>query len=339
MGSPLFTNSEALEESGKLDDCIVVGAGISGLLAARVLHEAGFRVRVLEKGRGVGGRMASRRRDGASFDHGAQFFTVRDPRFSAWVEDWLRAGVAVPWYDYPPSGRHYRAVPGMTGIAKLVAQGMSVEREQRLTCVRHRAGNQPAWELVTAGRKEYLARSLILTPPVPQSLGLLDAGGIQLPPAERARLDAIRFHRCIAAMAILDRPSAITDHAGALKLDGEPIQWIADNQRKGVSPDVPSVTIHSTPTFADAHWDSDNSERIPLLLEAAAPHLGAEIVSSDGHRWGFSQPVTSYGEEAFIDRPRRLAIAGDGLAGGRVEGAALSGLAAAEAIRAALGDD
>ena len=63
------------------ESCIVVGAGISGLLAARELSDAGWRVTVLDKGRGVGGRMATRRTGGARFDHGAQFFTVRDERF------------------------------------------------------------------------------------------------------------------------------------------------------------------------------------------------------------------------------------------------------------------
>lgn len=301
-------------------------------MAARTLDEAGLRVRVLEKGRGLGGRMANRRRDGASFDHGAQFFTVRDARFQRWVEQWIGDGVVAHWYDHANSGAHYRAVPTMTGIAKRLAQGLTIERDRTLTKVCFASGQHPSWEISTSGHQSYRARALILTPPVPQSLAILDAGGASLPAAERARLETIRYHRCIAAMGILDRPSAITAHNGALKLDGEPIQWIADNQRKGVSPGVPAVTIHSTPAFAEQYWDCDNSERIPLLLEAAAPYLGAEIISSDGHRWGYSQPAASFGEEAFIDDSQYLAIAGDGLAGGRVEGAAVSGLAAAAAV-------
>ena len=74
--------------------CIVVGAGISGLLAAGALQGEGWNVTVLDKGRGVGGRMATRRVGGGTFDHGAQFFTVRGERFAGLVEDWLEAGVA-----------------------------------------------------------------------------------------------------------------------------------------------------------------------------------------------------------------------------------------------------
>jgi predicted NAD/FAD-dependent oxidoreductase len=125
-------------------------------------------------------------------------------------------------------------------------------------------------------------------------------------------------------------------HNGALKLHEEPIQWIGDNQRKGVSPDVPAVTIQSTPAFAEAHWDVDDSVRLPKLLTAAAPHLQANAVSCTGHRWGYSEPVTSFTREAFVDSGLRLAIAGDGLTGGRIEGAALSGLAAADELAALL---
>ncbi|MSO32728.1 MAG: FAD-dependent oxidoreductase, partial [Ilumatobacteraceae bacterium] len=56
---------------------VVVGAGIAGLTAARALSHAGHSVIVLDKGRSVGGRMATRRIGDATVDHGAQFFTVR----------------------------------------------------------------------------------------------------------------------------------------------------------------------------------------------------------------------------------------------------------------------
>ncbi len=69
-------------------DVIVIGAGLSGLLAAGKLNASGYRVIVLDKGRGVGGRLATRRMDGAVFDHGAQYFTVQDPGFDAIVQDW-----------------------------------------------------------------------------------------------------------------------------------------------------------------------------------------------------------------------------------------------------------
>lgn len=51
----------------------VVGAGIAGLACARELQRAGLSVRVFEREKTVGGRMASRTRDGLTFDCGANF--------------------------------------------------------------------------------------------------------------------------------------------------------------------------------------------------------------------------------------------------------------------------
>lgn len=74
--------------SQKNTDVLVIGAGMAGLTAAMALRRAGRSVHVLDKGRGVGGRMASRRIGDATFDHGAQFITARDPRFVAAIGEW-----------------------------------------------------------------------------------------------------------------------------------------------------------------------------------------------------------------------------------------------------------
>ena len=101
---------------------IIVGAGISGCVCANRLAMAGHAVTLIEKGRGVGGRMSTRRMNGAQIDHGAQFFTARDPRMKELVQDWEEQGIVVPWYDQVP-GREdipqsirFRGVNGMTAI-------------------------------------------------------------------------------------------------------------------------------------------------------------------------------------------------------------------------------
>ena len=75
-------------------DILIIGAGLAGLSAANALQAAGHDVLVVDKGRGLGGRLAGRRIDNASFDHGAQFMTTRDPKFVEQVSQWIEAGVA-----------------------------------------------------------------------------------------------------------------------------------------------------------------------------------------------------------------------------------------------------
>ena len=74
------------------NNTVVIGAGISGLLVARELASRGAQVQVLEKSRGVGGRMSTKRVGSAVFDQGAQFFSARDEHFDARVRCWARKG-------------------------------------------------------------------------------------------------------------------------------------------------------------------------------------------------------------------------------------------------------
>ena len=72
---------------------VVIGAGLSGLMAAQSLQAQGHKVLVVDKGRSPGGRLATRRIGTATLDHGAQFFTVRSEEFAKHVDAWLQQGV------------------------------------------------------------------------------------------------------------------------------------------------------------------------------------------------------------------------------------------------------
>ena len=111
-------------------EILIIGAGLAGLSAASTLVSQGREVLVLDKGRGVGGRLAGRQIDGANFDHGAQFMTARNPRFIAQVERWVATGVATEWYrshsGQPTSHARWRGVPNMREIAKQLAANIDI---------------------------------------------------------------------------------------------------------------------------------------------------------------------------------------------------------------------
>lgn len=313
-----------------MPNAVIIGAGLAGLLAGRTLTRAGWEVALLDKGRGVGGRLATRRINDATFDHGAQFFTVRDPRFQAIADEWLAAGVAVEWTrGFATNDGHprYRGVPGMTALAKHLAAGLNINLGERATAVRVENNH---WQIQMENGATFTADALVMTPPVPQSLALLDAGNFTLPADSRAALDKIAYHPCIALMAVLDQPSAIPA-PGGVQINTEPILWIGDNAQKGVSP-VSALTIHAAPEFSRTHWDTPHDEIARLLLAAAQPYIGdAPITTFQVHKWRYSQPTVLH-EAAFlgIPTPPPLVFAGDAFATPRVEGAALSGLAAAD---------
>ena len=315
-------------------DVLVIGAGMAGLMAAAELQRAGRRVLVLDKGRSVGGRLASRRIDDATFDHGAQFITTRDPRFAAVLEQGRQDGAMEEWCRGFAGGAdghaRWRGKPAMSAVAKHLALGLDVHLEMPVVALRRA---EDRWRAETTTGRTFTAGAVVLTPPVPQSLAMLDAGGIILAPEMRARLEAVEYERCLAVMAVLNGPSRIPPPGGLTPAEG-PIAWIADNQLKGISAE-PAVTIHATHAFSLEHWDRDRQESGRALLDAAAPWLGAGVKTFQVHGWRYSKPMRVDDEPCvLVDKSPPLVLAGDAFAGPRVEGAAVSGWAAAAAILA-----
>jgi predicted NAD/FAD-dependent oxidoreductase len=323
------------------ESCVIVGAGISGLLAARELGGAGWRVTVLDKGRGVGGRMATRHIGGAGFDHGAQFFTVRGERFGGLVNDWLAAGAAAEWSRgfadaegkaNPDGHPRYRGSGGMTSIPKLLAAGQDVRTGERAVRV-DRDGD--GWTVACESGLSVSGDALLLTAPVPQSLALAESGNYGLPEDARGRLEVISYDPCLALMALLDGVSPVPE-PGGVQIKGEPLDWIGDNAAKGIS-DRPALTIHGGPQWSREHYDEGEADVTRALLRLAGESLGADLaaatVETSLARWRYSWVTLSHEDPCLVaseDPP--LLFCGDGFGQPKVEGAALSGLAAADGL-------
>ncbi|TVR52963.1 MAG: FAD-dependent oxidoreductase [Spirochaetaceae bacterium] len=328
---------------GEAFDVLIVGAGMSGLTAARGLAATGRSVRVVDKGRGVGGRVATRRISDATFDHGAQFFTARDPRFLALVEQWVAEGAASEWFrSSSGSGGNprYRGTPTMTSIAKALSAGLDVVLSTRVESVR-RVGDtdRAAWRVRFADATEVEAGSVILTPPVPQSLEILRSGEVVIESQTRSLLESVEYAPCIAIMAVLNGPSRIDPPGGiAPKPDDPafPISWISDNRQKGVS-NVAAITIHASAAFSRENLQRDPKDVADALLSAASPWLGSDAIEHQLHVWRYARPTRflDVGCVTVCASPA-LVVAGDACLGARLEAAVLSGWAAASVCTTSL---
>jgi hypothetical protein len=310
---------------------VVVGAGIAGLLLARELKARGQDVVVLEKSRGLGGRLATKRAGEAVFDQGAQYFTAKSERFSALVKDWQECGVVANW---PGASAHrFIGSKGMNALGKFLAEGLEVRREWKVSEARR---EQDEWVLQVENQPELRSDRLVLTAPVPQSLALLKAGGVALPEALAEELAGLKYHPCLALLVTLSGPSAVPPE-GIVPETG-PVRWLADNTKKGISPGVAgAVTVHLRPEFAAEHYAKTEAELAPLVLPEIARWLGAEVSGVVLHRWKFSEPITTYAEPCVWRPELGLGFAGDAFGGPRVEGAAISGLALADKMSAESG--
>jgi predicted NAD/FAD-dependent oxidoreductase len=306
---------------------VVVGAGIAGLLAARELQRAGHEVVVFDKGRGPGGRLATRRIAGARLDHGAQFFTVRDDEFARQVHDWTTAGLVYEWcrgFDTPADGHpRYAVRGGMNALAKHLARGLDVRCGSLVFAVRR--GTERAWDVALDDGAHVPADAVVLTCPIPQSFSLLVTAEVDVPEA----LWRTDYDRTLCLLAVLDRAPALAPPGGVQHAEG--CTFVADNQAKGIS-GLPALTVHADPAWSEAHWDAPAPSAHAALLDRAAEWIaGATVVESQLKRWRFATPRSVWPDRCWL-APGAIAMAGDAFAGPRVEGAALSGLAAAAAL-------
>ena len=320
--------------------CIIVGAGISGLLAASTLQREGWDVTVLDKGRGVGGRMATRRIGTGNFDHGAQFFTVRDERFAGLVEGWLGAGVAAEWTrgfadaeGRPSEDGHprYRGSEGMASIPRHIARDLDVRTEEEAVRV---DGADDGWEVQCDSGLRITGNALVLAAPVPQALDLVSSGNYTLPGGARRRLEAVSYDPCLALMLLLEGPTGVPE-PGGMQIKGEPLDWIGDNRRKGIS-EAPGITVHAGPEWSRSHFEDDEAEIVDTMIWLAGDRLGTDLapaVETSLARWRYSWVTNAHPEPCLVaseDPP--LLFCGDAFGKPKVEGAALSGLAAADSL-------
>jgi renalase len=306
--------------------CLIIGAGMAGLTAAWRLVRGGWKVVLLDKGRRPGGRMATRRVGEGLGDHGAQFFTVRDSKFKGAVERWQAAGWVRPWFEESGHTR-YRAAQGMSALAGRLAESLDIRCGTRVQRVEAAGG---IWSVVADCGDRYDAGALLVTAPAPQ-VAMLPGLCEQMPEAVTDALRNIQFDPCFALLAALDGPSLVPA-PGYVRPESGPAEWIADNAMKGIS-GGPVVTVHAGPQFSREYLEAPEAEIVAALIDAAEPWLGSRVIAHHLHRWRFSRPVAPAAEPfLFSESPAPVALAGDAFGGARMEGAFLSGLAAAERI-------
>lgn len=314
----------------------MVGAGMAGLTAAHRLSGV-TEVVILDKGRGVGGRLATRRIGDATIDHGAQFITTHTSEFAELVERLVGEHVVAPWFRgrVGPDGvndsdghTRFRGSVSMNAIAKSLAIGLDVRTASQVAALRQ---NGESWEVALVDGSELVADAVIATSPVPQTIALLQNGEVTLAAKDEAALEAIEYDPCLAFMAVLDGPSGLAEPGAINPVDG-PIDWVADNYLKGISA-VPAVTIHATPEFSRAQWDASDEVITEALLDAAQLESSVLPGSIQIQRWRYARPSVEHPERFLqLSGVPPFVCAGDAFGGAKVEGAALSGAAAAEAI-------
>lgn len=318
----------------------IIGAGVAGLACARRLHDSGISVTLLEKSRGVGGRIASRRLDsGVAFDHGAQYFTVYDQEFDKQVQQWCASGAAAQWNgrivslqegvitELAEPRTRYVGAPTMNTIAKQLAADLVVRTAVTVESI-HRVENQ--WQVNDATNASQGAYDFVVStaPPI-QSQKLLRG----LSKCMEQEITKVVMAPCWAVML---QPNAPLEAAfdGAF-VQASPLGWIARNSSKPSRQAKESWVLHASAEWSQEHLEESPEGVAPKLIEAfwSATNLPPQSLEwTMAHRWRFALPQNPLPARFLLDAEQHLGACGDWCGGPRVEGAYLSGRAMAEAI-------
>ncbi len=307
----------------------IVGAGLAGLACADALVAAGHRVWLFDKGRGPGGRMATRRvataLGEASFDHGAQYFTARDPGFAALAEHWCAQGIARRW---PAAGADaWVGVPGMSAVIRERCAGHRVEFGALVKGLAREGGR---WRLVGLPAAHDPFDAVVVAIPAEQAAGMVSLHDFAM---ARVALLA-RSLPCWTAMFAFAAP---LPGAPPLLRDKGMIGWAARNSAKPARTGPEAWVVQASAEWSQAWLEQPAPAVEAALLAGLLAELGLPAttpIHAAAHRWRYALSAGT-GQGALWNPHLRLGLCGDWLLGPRVECAWLSGGQLARAMIAA----
>lgn len=307
---------------------LIIGAGITGLVLARLLGPG--RALIYEKSKGVGGRVATRRVPPGAFDHGAQFYRVRGPLDLD--QYWELSGVSKVWLEREGE-RLKTGEGGMTKLAKALALGLDVKLGQEVQTVQP---SEEGWRVRTLTGEESWFRQVVITAPRPQALMLLERSGLKFsaPPAwtpyESAVVGLLRWESAESVLSGLEYESNVSPR----------IANVSSQTSKGLSSRL-DWTVVMTPAWSAAHFDRDEQTLAQNLRAAVLEDLqgrwGREpkLEELTVKKWRYAQPIASNFDGALFAEPAPgLYLAGDAFGGGSILGADRSARGLAERLRA-----
>jgi predicted NAD/FAD-dependent oxidoreductase len=330
-----------LRQRRDMNPIAIIGAGMAGLACGLALAEAGREVVLFDKGRRPGGRIATRRAEGASFDHGAQYATVRGTGLASWMQRLAMAGTVAAW---PPARRGsdiaWVGVPGMSALPGAMARqlqslGAQFHAERHVAFIhanrlRHfpAASVKPGFVSDQDGDLTEAFDAVLLAVPAPQAVPLLAA--IQHPFTQPAA--ATVTAPCWAVMASFAERIPAPD---CQRPSEGPLAWIArDSGRPGHAPQPDAWVLHASAAWTRAHLEDPADSVTEALLGAFRQIVGTDAVplSVAGHRWRHALVERPLGHPCLWDAATRIGACGDWCLGHRVEAAFDSGTALAHAV-------
>ena len=332
----------------------VIGAGIAGIACARTLVQAGHHVTVFEKSRSAGGRMSTRQTEFGGFDHGTQYFTVRDARFQRalatsgpLVRPWSANTVRildelgrVVASSLPPKEAHWVATPGMNALVRHWAQPLldagCLHFQTQVQRIEADKLAPKRWQLQTEGpgALQHVHSgfdAVVMAIPSPQAHALLLSS--QIAKTLIAQIAGVSVAPCWTLMLAFPQASQpLLAHLGpqwnAARSTHHRIAWLSrESSKPGRSP-IERWTVQASPEWSQRHLEDDEQRFKGKLIKAFTEVTGirAEAPYAEVHRWRYAQTVEPLGQSHLWDAASGIGACGDWCLGHRVEDGFISGL-------------
>ena len=313
-------------------DYIVIGSGLSGLTIANILSKNGLKTIVVDKGRKVGGRMSHgvmNRFEAVGndfeYDHGAQFFTVRSDEFKKKVDDWLENKLIKKWCNgfskndgYP----RYIGIDGMHSLPLKLSENLNIFQK---TTIKKLKLTKDDWCLESTENINFSSKYLIMTPPLPQTIKLLDKHIFLFDRKFLEEIKNINYDKCISLMMSIKKETNIK-FPGAMQKPNKFWDFVADNKLKGISKKH-CITAHASSSFSDSIWGFNDEKCASIMLDELAKIVNFDKIEAKIHKWKYAKPkhVLNYFFKQAKHNPN-LIITGEIFGGAKLEGAFLSGI-------------
>ncbi|WP_439124654.1 NAD(P)/FAD-dependent oxidoreductase [Marivita sp.] len=306
-------------------DIAIIGSGITGLACARRLTDAGLMPKVFDKGRGIGGRLATRRADGGlQFDHGAQMIPQNLPAFGDVLEQAEAAGFVTKWAHSDGSLRHV-GIPGMTGFAKFLGQDLDMHQATEIKSLTQDVDGWGIYAEQSVGRFD----RVVCTAPSPQTAKLAGHALTQ-------SLDTVSYDPSLTLMVALncdlDAPATQTNPTDAFA-------WVAHDSAKPGRSSHNCWVVQASAEWSNVHLELTKDQIATLMLDLFLTHFGlspTDVVHASAHRWRYAFVTKPLGQPFVTSPDNSLYAGGDWCLGPRIEHAWQSGTAIADDILRAL---
>ncbi|MGB3640840.1 MAG: FAD-dependent oxidoreductase, partial [Rivularia sp. (in: cyanobacteria)] len=318
-----------------MTDIAVIGAGMAGLVCAQQLTQAGYSVKVIDKSRGVGGRVATRRLHDTASDHGACYIKPKGELSQRLITLLAQKGDLEVWTDklyvqdnssYPIANPSlplpYTAPEGMNVIAKYLAQGLEINRGQRVNKISLNSQNQ--WHLTSETNQEFTASSVIVAIPAPQAVMLLETLAENLLDNKFfEKLRSVEYYPAITVMAGYPDSSQQPEWKAITFKDNPVLGWIGLDSSKRKNPVQPHFVIHSSADFAEKYFESELQQVGQQMLANAASDVNLHWLKNPQwmqvHRWRYAFPKTPLKQACLPAETLPLVCCGDWCGGNLIE--------------------